>query len=170
VECGAARALAQTGTVLRAGYDEGFKAPSLYQLFSLYGSTALQPEKAKGWEVSARQSLMGERIDLSATWYERRTQNLIDFAFCPTSGALPDACYIPGTTTTRFGYYANVKQAHAHGLEAGATLRLGRVTASGNYSIVVAQDRTPGATYGQQLARVPRHMANAELAYALRQG
>jgi vitamin B12 transporter len=56
---------------------------------------------------------------------------------------------VPGTTTTRFGYYANVKQAHAHGLEAGATLRLGRVTASGNYSIVVAQDRTPGATYGR---------------------
>jgi vitamin B12 transporter len=44
-------------------------------------------------------------------------------------------------------------------------LRLGRAHASGNYSIVAAQDRTPGGTYGRQLARVPRHTANAELGY-----
>jgi vitamin B12 transporter len=162
---GAVYSVAQTGTVLRVSYDQGFKAPSLYQLFSSYGSTALQPEKAKGWEVGAQQSLLGRHLDLSATWYERKTQNLIDFAFCPTSGALPAACYLPGTTTTRFGYYANVKQAQAHGLELGGALHLGRATASGNYSIVVAQDRTPGSTYGLQLARVPRHLANAELGY-----
>lgn len=162
--------LGRTGTTLRASYDQGFKAPSLYQLFSLYGSTALQPEQAKGWEVGAQQNLLGKRLQLSATWFERKTQNLIDFAYCPTSGALPAACYVPGTATTRFGYYANVKQAQAHGLEAGASLTLGRAHASGNYSIVVAEDRTPGATFGRQLPRVPRHMVNAEIGYDLGHG
>lgn len=162
--------LAPTGTVIRASYDEGFKAPSLYQLFSLYGSTALMPEQAKGWEVGAQQSLLARRLQVGATWFERKTQNLIDFAYCPTSGALPAACYVPGTATTRFGYYANVKQAQAHGLEASASLILGRAHAAGNYTITVAQDRTPGATYGRQLPRVPRHMANAEIGYDLGHG
>ena len=33
-----------TGTVLRASYGEGFKAPSLYQQFSEYGNVGLDPE------------------------------------------------------------------------------------------------------------------------------
>ncbi len=33
------------GTILRASYGEGFKAPTLFQLFSAYGNTALRPRK-----------------------------------------------------------------------------------------------------------------------------
>ena len=149
-------------TVLRASYDEGYKAPSLYQLFSLYGSAALQPERARGWSVGAEQTL-GRILHASATWFERDTDNLIDFAFCPTTGALPPACYIPGTAVSRFGYYANVRKAHARGLELGARAQLGVLFASGNYSWVAAEDRSPGgADLGRQLARVPRNLANVE--------
>lgn len=149
-------------TVLRASYDEGFKAPSLYQLFSLYGSAVLQPEQAKGWSVGAEQSL-GEVFHASATWFERETDNLIDFAFCPTTGTLPSACFIPGTTTTRFGYYANVRKAHAKGLELAGSAHLGVIFATANYSWIEAEDRSPGSTdLGRQLARVPRHLANLE--------
>ncbi|OYX92665.1 MAG: TonB-dependent receptor, partial [Novosphingobium sp. 35-62-5] len=101
-------------TVLRASYDEGFKAPSLYQLFSIYGSATLAPERAKGWSVGAEQAV-GDVLHASATWFERDTDNLIDFAYCPTTGTLPAACFIPGTTTSRFGYYANVRKAEAKG-------------------------------------------------------
>jgi vitamin B12 transporter len=166
---GAVWSLARTGTLLRASYDEGYKAPSLYQLFSMYGSAALKPEEAKGWEVGIEQDL-GETLRLSATWFDRDTDNLIDFAYCPTSGALPDACYVPGTATTRFGYYANVRKSHARGLELGGSLRHGGLFASGNYSWIAAEDRTPGGTYGVQLARVPRHLANGELGYAFGAG
>lgn len=149
-------------TVLRVSYDEGFKAPSLYQLFSLYGSAVLQPEQAKGWSVGAEQSL-GEAFHASATWFERDTDNLIDFAFCPTTGTLPAACYIPGTTTTRFGYYANVRKARAKGLELAGSAHLGVLFATANYSWLKAEDRSPGSTdLGRQLARVPRHLANLE--------
>jgi vitamin B12 transporter len=157
-------------TVLRASYDEGFKAPSLYQLFSMYGVNDLKPEKAKGWEIGAEQGF-GEALRLSATWFERDTDNLIDFAYCPTSGALPDVCYVPGTTTSRFGYYANVKASHARGLELAASARWGVLFAEGNYSWIEAEDRTEGsATYGRQLQRVPRHLANVEAGVDLPQG
>lgn len=156
-------------TVLRASYSEGYKAPSLYQMFSIYGVADLSPEKAKGWEVAAEQNF-GETLHLAATWFQRDTDNLIDFAYCPTSGAQPAICYIPGTTTTRFGYYANVKTAKARGLELSASGKLGVLFANGNYSWIEAEDRTPGATYGRQLQRVPRHLANAEAGIELPQG
>ncbi len=163
---GAAWSLNGGATVLRASFDEGFKAPSLYQLFSQYGAAGLQPEKARGWEVGAAQSLLGEHVQLSAVWFQRKTDNLIDFAYCPTTGALPAICYVPGTTTTRFGHYANVRKAAARGLELAGKVALGGAFAQANYSLVKAEDRTSGAGFGQRLARVPRHLANAELGYA----
>ena len=158
-------------SLLRASYDEGFKAPSLYQLYSAYGVSNLQPERSKGWEVGAERHLFAKALTLSATWYERHSSNLIAFAYCPFSGIQPAVCYVPGTSTTRFGYYANIGKAEGRGLELGATLREGALFGSANYSIVVNEDHTPGAaTYGQQLVRVPRHLANAELGYDLPHG
>ncbi|WP_225205615.1 TonB-dependent receptor plug domain-containing protein [Novosphingobium huizhouense] len=167
---GAAYTPNRGATVLRAGYDEGFKAPSLYQLFSIYGSASLQPEGARGWSVSAEQAL-GETIRATATWFERDSDNLIDFAFCPTSGPVPAACTIPGTTTSRFGYYANVRKTRARGLELGAEVRAGALFATGNYSWIAAEDRArDSADFGRQLARVPRHLANLEGGVDLPQG
>ncbi len=149
-------------TVVRASYDEGYKAPSLYQLFSMYGEAGLDPEKAKGWEVSAEHRF-SEILHASATWFQRDTDNLIDFAYCPTSGAQPAVCYVPGTTTTRFGYYANVRQARARGLELTGSARWNVLFVEGNYSWIKAEDRSDNAAfYGRQLARVPRHLANVE--------
>jgi len=157
-------------TVLRASYDEGFKAPSLYQLFSLYGDGGLKPEQAKGWQVGIEHAL-GQKFHASATWFARDTDNLIDFAFCPTSGTLPAACYVPGTSTTRFGYYANVKRSRAKGIELTAEWRLGAFFANANYSWVSAQDRSEGSSdLGRQLARVPRHLANVEAGIELPSG
>ena len=150
-------------TLIRANYDEGFKAPSLYQLYSDYGNTTLRPETARGWEVGLERHF-GKVFTGSATWYERTSRNLIDFAYCPfpipATGA-PAACYV-----NFFGYYANVDRTRAKGLELAAMARVGRLFASGNYSFVSSQDRTPGSfTYGRQLPRVPRNLANAELGY-----
>ena len=157
-------------TVIRASYDEGFKAPSLYQLFSIYGSASLQPEKAKGWSVGAEHAL-GDAFHASATWFERDTENLIDFANCPTVGTLPAACFIPGTTTSRFGYYANVRKARAKGVELAGRAQVGVLFASGNYSWIASEDRSSGSSdFGRQLARVPRHLANVEGGVDLPQG
>ena len=153
-------------SLLRASYDQGFKAPSLYQLYSDYGTAALAPEHSKGWEVGAERALFGKALHLAATWYERDSTSLIQYYSCPFSGVLPAACYVPGTSDPRYGYYQNIGAAKAHGAELAANLRVGALFADANYSYTVSQDRTPGsASYGQQLLRVPRHTANGDLGY-----
>jgi vitamin B12 transporter len=157
-------------TILRASYDEGYKAPSLYQMFSAYGVADLKPEQARGWEVGIERRF-GEGFHASAAWFDRATDNLIDFAYCPTSGTQPDVCYIPGTTTTRFGYYANVKKSHASGLELTGSARWNGLFLEGNYSWIKAEDLSPDSAYpGRQLARVPRHLANIEAGLDLPSG
>src|SRR3546814_8946225 len=51
-----------TGTVLRASYGEGFKAPTLYQMFSEYGNVAINPEEAHGWEAGVEQQFLGRAL------------------------------------------------------------------------------------------------------------
>lgn len=159
---GAAFTPNEGATILRASYDEGYKAPSLYQLFSDYGVADLGPEEAKGWEIAAEHSF-GNIFHASAAWFQRNTDNLIDFAYCPTSGAQPEVCFIPGTTVTRFGYYANVKESRAQGLELTGSARWRVLFLDANYSWIKAEDRSDDAAFqGRQLARVPRHLANVE--------
>lgn len=147
-------------TVLRASYDEGYKAPSLYQLYSDYGNAALRPEHARGWEVGAQRALFGKAVQLGAAWWERRTTNLITFAYCTATSTEP-ACFI-----NFYGYYANVAAARGRGLELTGSAKLAHIMADANYSVVVNEDRTPGSpTFGAQLPHVPRHVFNASLGY-----
>jgi vitamin B12 transporter len=160
------------GTVLRGSYSEGFKAPTLYQLFSEYGNGALDPERAKGWEAGAEQRLLGGRAALGATYFERRSTGLIVFASCTATTVTP-LCLVPGSTTRRrSGYYQNVSRAFGNGIEAAGRFSLTpRLVIDGNYSWTVSEDRSPGsANNGRQLARRPRHGWNASATYALPAG
>ena len=155
-----------TGTVIRASYGEGFKAPSLYQLFSEYGNVALDPEEAHGWEAGIEQHLLDGLVVLGATWFDRKTTNQIIYnsCFAPTTDPL---CAAPGDPTmTRFGYYLNVARSEAHGIEAAAAVSLGGLKLDGNYSWTVSEDRSPGANFGNWLPRRPRNAANASASYA----
>ena len=148
-------------SLVRFTWDQAFKAPSLYQLYSDYGLATLKPEHAAGWELGAERTLFGKALHLSAAWWERRASNLIDFGYCLGGPSDPPACAI-----NHFGYYANVDAARGRGLELTASARIGHVFADGNYAIVVNADRTPGSfTFGRQLPHVPRHTANATLGY-----
>ncbi|GAB5349749.1 TonB-dependent receptor plug domain-containing protein [Alteriqipengyuania sp. 357] len=153
------------GTRLRANYSEGFKAPSLYQLFSQYGFADLKPEHAKGWEAGVEQDLLDDRLTFSAVYFERDSDNLIDFAYCPAASPLPAECFIPGSDMERFGYYDNVDQSHARGVEISGDARFGAIFARGNFSWVEAEDRTEGSTFGDQLPRVPHYLANGTIGY-----
>lgn len=163
---GGAWSLFDGHTVLRASYGEGFKAPTLYQLYSEYGNTALAPERAHGWDAGIEQLLLSGRLTLSATWFERTTRNLISFNGCPAAGG-PPLCLAPGTGTQRSGYYANVQRSRAQGIELAGTARLGRLSLDANYSWTAAEDRSPGPNFGNQLPRRPRHAANGAASYTL---
>lgn len=161
-----------SGTVIRASYSEGFKAPTLYQLFSEYGNRALRPEEANGWEAGAEQRFLDGRVALGATYFERRSTNLIIYASC-TSGSTDPRCFVPGSTTEqRFGYYDNVARAFANGIEATGRIALAdRLTVDGNYSWIVSEERSAGsANFGNQLPRRPRHAWNLAADYTFPEG
>ena len=141
-----------TGTTLRASYGEGFKAPTLYQLYGAYGDTALEPEKAHGWDAGVEQHV--GPVTLGATYFDRRTRNLVVFAFSPPLPNRP------------FGYYQNVQRVAAHGIEATAAATFGQLTLDANYTWTDAENRSAGSVNGKDLIRRPRRTANASASYA----
>lgn len=105
----------QTDTLLRANWGEGFKAPTLYQLYSIYGNADLQAETSKGWEIGVDQGFVEGRIRVSATWFQNKLNNQIDYVNC-TMGD-------PQCASGRWGYYDNVARASFKGLELGLLLQ-----------------------------------------------
>lgn len=146
-------------TVLRANYGDGFKAPTLYELFSEYSNPlmALAPETAHGWEAGVDQALFDGRVRASATYFERRTSNQIDFFSC--WGVVSPACALRSLVG---GYYYNVGRSRAEGVELSATADLDetlRLTA--NYTNMHAIDEITHT----DLARRPHNTANMSLAW-----
>jgi vitamin B12 transporter len=68
----------KTNTKLKASWAEGFKAPSLYQLYSSYGDPTLSAEKSESYETGIEQSLFNN-LKLSIVYFHTHLSNLIDF-------------------------------------------------------------------------------------------
>jgi vitamin B12 transporter len=160
-QASAAWRLNDGNTILRASFGQGFKAPSLYQLYSQYGNAALRPEQANGWDAGVEQHLLDGRVSVQATWFERATDDLIEFVSC--YGVTTGGC----AANTVGGYYDNVARALARGVELQAVWKASdRLDVSGNYTYDESVDRSPGAlTYGLQLARRPRNTGNLTASY-----
>jgi vitamin B12 transporter len=154
----AAWALNDGRTLLRSSFSQGFKAPSLYQLYSNYGNLALRPEAGETWDAGVEQYAWERRLTLSATYFERHSRDLIEFYDCPSLAS----CLNPSG-----GYYANLSRAEAHGVELqGAYDPTGQVTLAANYTLTQTEDQSPGSpTYGEELLRRPKNAANASLTY-----
>jgi len=150
-----------SSTILRASYGEGFKAPTLYQLYSEYGNLDLDAEEAEGWDASVEQRLLDDKLALSATYFNRDTTNMIDFVSC--FGLTTPACLAQPD-----GYYDNVQKTTADGVELSLLARLGeRLSLSANYTSMNADNDARGSTnFGRSLARRPSETTNAQLSYA----
>jgi len=156
----AAWSLNQGATILRASWAQGFKAPSLYQLYSEYGNAGLEPETAQSWDAGIEQRLF-DALSLSAVYFNRASRDLIDFAYC--SGGTGNPLCADG----RFGYYENVSRFEAEGVELGAGIDLGAWSASANYTLLDAINASPGdPNAGKWLPRRPRHTINASAGYS----
>ena len=68
---------------LISSYSTAFIAPSLYQLFSDYGSTNLAPETNRTFEFGF-ESKLGQQWGLSAVYYNRVEENKVIFLNLPT--------------------------------------------------------------------------------------
>jgi vitamin B12 transporter len=145
---GANAALAlRTGTTVRASYSEGFKAPTLYQLYSDYGTRSLDPETARNFDVGVEQALLDNRARVGITYFNRRTRNQIDFDL--------------GTFT-----YQNIARAEADGVEVSLALRpVDALNLTANYSYIHTENRSVGVNFGNDLARRPRQTASVSADY-----
>ncbi|MFZ3006612.1 MAG: TonB-dependent receptor, partial [Phenylobacterium sp.] len=149
-------------TILRASFGQGFKAPTLYQLYSQYGNLALAAEQADAWDAGIEHTVGDGWLMVSATGFGRETQNQIDFVSC-AFGSLAAICNPGGVP--RFGYYANTAKTAAHGVELVAAVERGPFTLDANYTWTHTENRSAGANHGKQLARRPEHQANLAATY-----
>ncbi|HEY0281665.1 MAG TPA: TonB-dependent receptor [Rhizomicrobium sp.] len=145
---------------LRANYGDGFKAPSLYQLYSPYSNpiAALKPETARGWEVGADKDLWDGRVRASLTYFERRTKNQIDFQSCYTPADAPGC----PQRLAQYGYYINLGRTRATGVEAAIVAEItDTLKLAANYTNLSAVNTGTGT----DLARRPRDTANATVTW-----
>jgi vitamin B12 transporter len=155
-QASAAWRLNDGNTIVRASFGQGFKAPSLYQLYSEYGNLALRPEQANGWDLGVEQHFADGRVVVQATVFNRDTRDLIEFVSC--YGITTGGC----AANTSGGYYDNIARAHAEGVETQASWRAtDRLTFSANYTY----DHTEDQSTGLQLARRPQDTANLDAGY-----
>jgi len=149
------------GLRLRASVGEGFKAPTLFQLFSDFGNEALRPEKSTSFDLGLAygdRALTARRFYGAATLFRRDAEDQIEFASCFGSAA-------PLCATRPFGYYDNIGRVRAQGFEVELGARPSdRWTTRAVYAYVDAENRTPGsANRGNPLARRPHHALTASV-------
>lgn len=129
-------------TNFRASYGEGFKAPSLYQLYdSFSGNAALRPERSKSYDLGIDQSLADGRAVMSLTAFLRNTTDQINY---------------DNATFT----YGNIDRTRAKGVEATLALRpVDALNVTASYSYIDARDRSERPGFDGK--RLPRRAEQA---------
>lgn len=122
------------GWRLRASYGEGFKAPTLYQLYGYGGNVALRPETSTAFDAGIELGDRGGYRHFAVTLFRRDSRNLIDYVS-------------PG------GYF-NTARARAEGVEAELT---GELTEGLRGYASYSYTRSVNRQTGKDLARRPRH-------------
>ncbi|RJX32212.1 MAG: TonB-dependent receptor [Desulfurivibrio sp.] len=131
------------GTLFKASYGTGFRAPSLYELYSAYGNVNLGPEESRGWDAGLEQELAGGRLLCGITWFALTFEDRIAYDF-PTS----QYQQAEGDTKTE-GVETFVQW------QAGANFSL-----QANYTYTDTKDQDD-----RRLARRPMHKAGAGARY-----
>ncbi len=147
---------------LRASISTSFNAPAFNQIRStLYtvASPELKPERARSWEVGLEQTLVYGILKLSASYFNQRFRDLIQ--------------YVPGGPPNYLGSYDNLTQAESNGYEAELNLTpVGEWSASASYTFAkprvteVSSDYTGSQKAGDDLLRRPRQSGTATLTWA----
>ncbi len=136
-------------TSFRLSYGEGFKAPSLYQLYdSFSGNSALRPERSKSYDFGIDQSLAEGRALISLTAFLRNTTDQINY---------------DNATFT----YGNIDRTRAKGVEAMLALRpVDALNVTASYSYIDARDRSGRPAFdGKRLPRRAEHAVSVSADY-----
>ncbi len=80
----AALVIKETGSKLRFAWGQGFRAPTINDLFFPgFANPDLKPERSTSWEIGVDQRLWEDRIRFGATYFNQNFRNLIQFVFDP---------------------------------------------------------------------------------------
>lgn len=120
-------------------YGTGFKTPSFYQLYSIYGNQTLRHENSRTWEFTSQFALTPQS-SLTGTYFDSHFRDLIDFDL----------------NANRF---FNVDRARSKGVELLAQIHFEVLDLVTAYSYVEAVDETTG----RPLVRRPKNSVRAEL-------
>ncbi|MBN2751078.1 MAG: TonB-dependent receptor [Rhodospirillaceae bacterium] len=134
-----------TGTHFHTSYGTGFRAPSLFELYSpIYGVKTLKPEESRGYDFGIEQSLFDGRLTLDTTFFNSRLSDEIAY------------------DSTRKKYY-NIASSRTFGLENTATAQISdEWEVSGGYTYQQARDNTTGKV----LATRPHHTGSLRVSYS----
>lgn len=145
-------------TIFRASYGDGYKAPTLFQLYSEYGNIALRPEQATSYDIGISQKFANV-WQFGFSYFTRETRNQIGFFTCwPTTTPLCD--------TRPYGYYDNIASTETSGIEAEFGGKIFGVNLSGGLSQLSAKNTAVGdANFGKQLARRPKVRSFLSVSY-----
>ena len=151
-------------TQFRASFGQGFKAPTLYQLYGDYGFTGLRPETADGVDAGASRRWFDGALEAGFSLFSRQVKNQIGFFDC-------FAAVTPVCAARPFGYYANLDQTRSQGAELTVAARpVPAVDLTASYTFTDAQNRSQGANDGKALPRRPRDTAFAEASWRVARG
>jgi vitamin B12 transporter len=127
----------------------GFKEPSFFENFAsgfARGNPGLKPEQSTSWEVGVSRITANGRVLVSATYFDQRFRDLIQYSPVPV-----------GADSVN---YVNVDDATARGLEVGTTIAVTSiVSVGGDYALLHSRDRATGA----RLQRRPGYTASARV-------
>jgi vitamin B12 transporter len=122
---------------MRASWGQGFKAPTLNQLYGYGGNTALKPETSEAFDAGLEYGDRNGPGHVAVTLFRRDSADLVDYVY-------------PA------GYF-NVNRARAEGIEfEGGAQVTERFKVQASYTYLTATNRLTG----KDLARRPRHMAS----------
>ena len=140
----AAYLVQKTATRLKANLGTGFKAPSLYQLYSNYGDPGLTPDKSESYDFGFEQSFFKDKATFGLTYFFNKFDNMVEFDMDSYT-------------------YQNIDNAETKGLELEYSFKpIGAVTIGANYTYTKAKDNDTG----KDLTKRPKNQAGFNVNWA----
>lgn len=131
---------------LKANWGTGFKAPSLYQLYSSYGNRDLSPEESESYDFGFERSF--DRLSFGLTYFHNDFDNMIDWD--------------PATLK-----FKNIERAQTKGLEVEAEfLPVKNLTIGASFTYIDTEDKETGL----ELLRRPEKQVSLNINWELSEG
>ena len=135
---------------LFATLASAFKAPSLYQLVSVYGNTLLKPETTTSYEAGFNWEIVGNILSLNADLFKRKTT---------------DAIYFKSLANPPYGVYENGAKESDNGYESSIDLKFSGFAATAYVAHVMGNLTDASGIETNILYRRPKNTIGANINY-----